>query len=37
MKGKSALVTGSSNGLGLAMVEGLARLGCNVVLHWLAG
>jgi 3-hydroxybutyrate dehydrogenase len=35
MKGKSALVTGSSNGLGLAMAEGLARAGCNVALHGL--
>jgi len=35
MKGKAALVTGSSNGLGLAMAEGLARSGCNVVLHGL--
>jgi len=35
MKGKSALITGSSNGLGFAMAEGLARAGCNVVLHGL--
>jgi 3-hydroxybutyrate dehydrogenase len=35
MKGKSALVTGSSDGLGFAMAEGLARSGCNVVLHGL--
>jgi 3-hydroxybutyrate dehydrogenase len=35
MKGKSALVTGSSNGLGFAMAEGLARSGCNVVFHGL--
>jgi 3-hydroxybutyrate dehydrogenase len=35
MKGKAALVTGSSNGLGFAMAEGLARAGCNVVLHGL--
>jgi 3-hydroxybutyrate dehydrogenase len=35
MKGKSALITGSSNGLGLAMAQGLARAGCNIVLHGL--
>jgi 3-hydroxybutyrate dehydrogenase len=35
MKGKRALVTGSSNGLGLAMARGLARAGCDVVLHGL--
>ena len=35
MKGRSALVTGSSDGLGFAMAEGLARSGCNVVLHGL--
>lgn len=35
MKGKSALITGSSDGLGFSMVEGLARSGCNVVLHGL--
>ncbi|CAN7740840.1 3-hydroxybutyrate dehydrogenase [Caballeronia sp. LjRoot29] len=35
MKGKSALITGSSDGLGFAMAEGLARAGCNVVLHGL--
>jgi 3-hydroxybutyrate dehydrogenase len=35
MKGKAALITGSSNGLGFAMAEGLARAGCNVVMHGL--
>jgi 3-hydroxybutyrate dehydrogenase len=35
LHGKTALVTGSSDGLGLAMAEGLARAGCNVVLHGL--
>jgi 3-hydroxybutyrate dehydrogenase len=35
MKGKRALVTGSSNGLGLAMARGLAMAGCDVVLHGL--
>jgi 3-hydroxybutyrate dehydrogenase len=33
MKGRTALVTGSSHGLGLAIADGLARLGCQVVLH----
>lgn len=35
MKGKRALVTGSSNGLGLTMAQGLAAAGCDVVLHGL--
>jgi 3-hydroxybutyrate dehydrogenase len=35
MKGKTALVTGSTGGIGLAMIEALARTGCNVVLHGL--
>ena len=35
MRGKRALVTGSSNGLGLAMAQGLAAAGCDVVLHGL--
>lgn len=33
MQGKNALVTGSAAGLGYAMAEGLARAGCNIVLH----
>lgn len=33
LKGKTALVTGSTGGIGHAMVQGLARVGCNVVLH----
>lgn len=33
MKGKTALVTGSAGGIGLAVAEELARAGCNVVLH----
>lgn len=33
MKGKTALVTGSAAGLGYAIAEGLARAGCDVVLH----
>ncbi|MEM5367549.1 SDR family oxidoreductase [Paraburkholderia azotifigens] len=35
LKGKGALVTGSSNGLGLAMARALARAGCDIVLHGL--
>lgn len=31
--GKTALVTGSAAGIGHAMAVGLARAGCNVVLH----
>ncbi|MFC0400657.1 SDR family NAD(P)-dependent oxidoreductase [Paraburkholderia rhizosphaerae] len=33
MNGKTALVTGSSHGLGLAMADALAAAGCRVVLH----
>jgi len=33
MKGRTALVTGSSHGLGLAMADSLAAAGCRVVLH----
>jgi 3-hydroxybutyrate dehydrogenase len=33
MKGKWALVTGASAGLGLAVAEGLAGAGANIVLH----
>lgn len=36
VRGKTALVTGSSGGLGFAIAEGLARAGCNIVLHGLA-
>ncbi len=36
MKGRTALVTGSSDGLGLAMGRGLAAAGCNLILHGLA-
>ena len=33
IKGKWALVTGASRGVGSHVSEGLAHLGCNVVLH----
>ena len=33
LKGRWALVTGASRGVGAHVSEGLARLGCNVVLH----
>lgn len=33
MKGKTALITGSAGGLGLAIANELARAGCNIVLH----
>ena len=36
LAGRTALITGSSSGLGLAMAEGLARAGCGIVLHGLA-
>lgn len=35
LKGKSALVTGSSGGIGLAIAQELATAGCNVILHGL--
>jgi 3-hydroxybutyrate dehydrogenase len=35
LKGKTALVTGSTAGLGHSMAQGLAKAGCNVVLHGL--
>ncbi|MGI4985122.1 MAG: SDR family NAD(P)-dependent oxidoreductase [Janthinobacterium lividum] len=35
LHGRAALVTGSSDGLGLAIAEGLAAAGCNIVLHGL--
>lgn len=34
--GKTALITGSTAGLGRAIAEGLAGVGCNVVVHGLA-
>ena len=33
IKGKNALVTGSSRGIGQQIALGLAKLGCNVILH----
>ncbi|MGD9914233.1 MAG: SDR family NAD(P)-dependent oxidoreductase [Rhizobiaceae bacterium] len=35
LDGRAALITGSTDGLGLAMAEALARAGCNVVLNGL--
>ncbi len=36
LEGRSALVTGSTGGLGLAMAEKFASLGCAVMLHGLS-
>ncbi|NDW03156.1 SDR family oxidoreductase [Jiella sp. 40Bstr34] len=36
MKGRTALVTGSTDGLGLAIAEALAKAGANVAIHGLA-
>ena len=36
LKGKWALVTGATAGLGLAVAESLAGAGANIVLHDLA-
>jgi 3-hydroxybutyrate dehydrogenase len=33
LKGKTALVTGSTSGIGLALATGFAREGCNIVLN----
>ncbi len=33
LKGKSAIVTGSTSGIGLAIARGLAGVGCNVMLN----
>ena len=33
LKGKNALVTGSSRGVGQQVALGLAKLGCNIIVH----
>jgi len=33
IKGKNALITGSSRGVGQQIAIGLAALGCNIILH----
>ena len=33
LKGKNAFVTGSSRGIGQQLVQGLAKLGCNIIVH----
>jgi 3-oxoacyl-[acyl-carrier protein] reductase len=33
IKGKNALITGSSRGVGQQIALGLAKLGCNVIIH----
>lgn len=33
LNGKTALITGSSRGVGQQIATGLARLGCNIILH----
>jgi 3-oxoacyl-[acyl-carrier protein] reductase len=33
IKGKNALITGSSRGVGQQLAIGLAKLGCNVIVH----
>jgi len=33
IKGKNALITGSSRGVGQQIAMGLAKLGCNIILH----
>ena len=34
LKGKTALVTGSSQGIGKAIALGLAEMGANIVVHY---
>ena len=33
LKGKTALITGSSRGIGQQIAIGLAKLGCNIIVH----
>ncbi len=33
LKGKNALITGSSRGVGQQVELGLANLGCNIIVH----
>lgn len=33
LKGKNALITGSSRGIGQQVAQGLAKLGCNIIVH----
>ncbi len=33
LKGRNALVTGSSRGIGQQISQGLAKLGCNIIVH----
>jgi len=33
LKGKNALITGSSRGIGQQIAQGLAKLGCNIIVH----
>jgi len=33
LKGKNAFITGSSRGVGQQVAMGLAKLGCNIIVH----
>lgn len=33
LKGKNAFITGSSRGIGQQIAKGLAKLGCNIIVH----
>jgi len=33
LKGKNALITGASRGVGQQVAQGLAKLGCNIIVH----